>query len=305
VNDGKQPVKGRTMKELVVISGKGGTGKTSVTASLAVLAGRSVIADCDVDAADLDLILSPKVRRRRDFRSGNEAVIRPEDCAGCGQCQSLCRFDAVRKKSGLSGKAVFSIDPISCEGCGVCVRFCPQQAIDFPERTSGEWMISDTRCGPMVHARLNVAAENSGKLVSTVRREARRIAEEEKRSLILVDGPPGIGCPVIASLTGATQVLIVTEPTVSGEHDLERVLSLARHFKIPAAVCVNKWDLNGGMAERIEKKAAEAGARITGRIRYDASVTSAQMQEKAVVETPSPCAEDIRRIWDQLNLRED
>jgi len=290
------------MQELVVISGKGGTGKTSVTASLAVLAGCPVIADCDVDAADLHLILSPRVMERHDFRSGNEAVIRPEDCTGCGVCLSHCRFDAVRKTLDAAGKDVFSIDPASCEGCGVCVRFCPQQAIDFPERLCGEWMISDTRCGPMVHARLNIAAENSGKLVSTVRREARRIAGEEKRPLILVDGPPGIGCPVIASVTGATQVLIVTEPTVSGEHDLERVLALARHFKIPAAVCVNKWDLNEEMAERIEKQAEQAGARIAGRIRYDQSVTSAQMQEKAVVETPSPCAEDIRHIWNELNL---
>jgi MinD superfamily P-loop ATPase len=290
------------MKELVVISGKGGTGKTSVTASFAMLAGRSVIADCDVDAADLHLILSPRVKERHDFRSGNEAVIRQEDCTGCGACLSNCRFDAVRRNGDSAEKAIFYIDPVSCEGCGVCVRFCPQQAIDFPERPCGEWMVSETRCGPMVHARLNVAAENSGKLVSTVRREARRIAGEENRSLILVDGPPGIGCPVIASVTGATQVLIVTEPTVSGEHDLERVLSLARHFNIPAAVCVNKWDLNGGMTERIEKKAAEAGARITGRIRYDPSVTSAQMQEKAVVETTSPCAEDIRNIWNELDL---
>jgi MinD superfamily P-loop ATPase len=290
------------MKELVVISGKGGTGKTSLAASLAVLSGRSVIADCDVDAADLHLILSPQVRERRDFLSGNEAVIREQDCLGCGECLSLCRFDAVKRKNGPDGKAVYTIDPASCEGCGVCVRFCPPKAIDFPERLCGEWMVSDTRAGPMVHARLNIAAENSGKLVSTVRREARRIAGEENRSLILVDGPPGIGCPVIASVTGATKVLIVTEPTVSGEHDLERVLALARHFKIPAAVCVNKWDLNGEMTERIEKKAAEAGARVTGRIRYDQSVTSAQMQEKAVVETPSPCAEDIRAIWDHLNL---
>jgi MinD superfamily P-loop ATPase len=290
------------MKELVVISGKGGTGKTSLAASLAVLSGRSVIADCDVDAADLHLILSPQVRERRDFLSGNEAVIREQDCLGCGECLSLCRFDAVKRKNGPDGKAVYTIDPASCEGCGVCVRFCPPKAIDFPERLCGEWMVSDTRAGPMVHARLNIAAENSGKLVSTVRREARRIAGEENRSLILVDGPPGIGCPVIASVTGATKVLIVTEPTVSGEHDLERVLALARHFKIPAAVCVNKWDLNGEMTERIEKKAAEAGARVTGRIRYDQSVTSAQKQEKAVVETPSPCAEDIRAIWDHLNL---
>ncbi|MDO9585568.1 MAG: 4Fe-4S binding protein, partial [Syntrophales bacterium] len=203
---------------------------------------------------------------------------------------------------GAAGEAFFSIDPVSCEGCGVCVRFCPEKAIDFPERLCGEWMVSDTRCGPMVHARLGVAAENSGKLVSTVRREARRIAEENGHSMVLVDGPPGIGCPVIASITGASLVFVVTEPTVSGEHDLERVLSLARHFTIPAAVCVNKWDINAEMTKRIEDKARRAGALIAGRIRYDRAVTLAQMQELAVVETEAPCAEDIRQIWNQIGL---
>lgn len=195
------------MKELVIISGKGGTGKTSVTASFALLADRPVIADCDVDAADLHLVLSPRIAERHEFRNGHEAVIRQDDCVGCGACLAHCRFNAVRLNGKTTGKAMFSIDPFACEGCGVCVRFCPAQAIDFPERICGEWMVSDTRCGPMVHARLGIASENSGKLVSTVRREARRIAEEEHRSLAIVDGPPGIGCPVIASVTGASLVL--------------------------------------------------------------------------------------------------
>ncbi len=292
------------VKELVVISGKGGTGKTSVAAAFAVLAERPVIADCDVDAADLHLVLSPQVKDRHEFRSGHQAVVRQADCTGCGICRDLCRFDAVRVDEHASDKPTFSVDPISCEGCGVCVRFCPAQAIDFPERRCGEWMVSETRCGPMVHARLDVAAENSGKLVSTVRREARRIAEAEHRPLIIVDGPPGIGCPVIASVTGASQVLVVTEPTVSGEHDLERVLSLARHFTIPAAICVNKWDINSEMTERIENRARESGARVAGRVRYDRAVTSAQLQEQAVVETSTPAAEDIRHIWHELKLQE-
>jgi MinD superfamily P-loop ATPase len=331
------------MQELVIISGKGGTGKTSVTASLAVLADRLVIADCDVDAADLHLVLSPRIIERHEFRSGHEAVIRQQDCIGCGACLAHCRFGAVvqysaeerqplageansacqdcdlclrscsartndiiramREMSGDGGGAHFIIDPVSCEGCGVCVRFCPVGAMDFPERLCGEWMVSETRCGPMVHARLGVAAENSGKLVSTVRREARRIAEAENRSLIIVDGPPGIGCPVIASVSGATLVLAVTEPTVSGEHDLERVLSLTRHFNIPTAVCVNKWDLNPEMTARIENKARRAGARVVSRIRYDRAVTLAQMQERAVVETEAPCVEDIKRIWGELGLQ--
>jgi MinD superfamily P-loop ATPase len=292
------------VKELVVISGKGGTGKTSLTASFALLADRPVIADCDVDAADLHLLLSPRVSERQEFRSGHEAVIRQADCIACGACLAYCRFEAVRMNGQGAGEATFSIDPLSCEGCGVCFRFCPVEAIDFPERLGGEWMVSETRCGPMVHARLGVAAENSGKLVSTVRREARRIAEEKGHPLVLVDGPPGIGCPVIASVTGASLALAVTEPTVAGEHDLERVLSLARHFAIPAAVCVNKWDLNAEMTERIENKAYRAGARVVGRIRYDRTVTLAQMQERAVVETDGPAAEDVRNIWNHLGLQE-
>jgi MinD superfamily P-loop ATPase len=290
------------MRELVVISGKGGTGKTSLTASFAVLAERPVIVDCDVDAADLHLVLAPRIRERHEFHSGRKAAIRPLDCSGCGTCLDVCRFEAVQKTTRKDGTVTYAIDPVVCEGCGVCVRFCPERAIDFPESLSGEWMVSDTRCGPMVHARLGIAAENSGKLVSTVRSEARRIAEWEKRSLIIVDGPPGIGCPVIASLTGATVVLVVTEPTVSGEHDLERVLSLARHFDIPAAVCVNKWDLNPEMTERIEDKARRVDARVVGRIRYDRAFTLAQMQVLAVVETDAPCVEDIRGIWSQLAL---
>jgi MinD superfamily P-loop ATPase len=290
---------GSKIQELVVISGKGGTGKTSLTASFAVLSGKAVVADCDVDAADLHLVLPPHIRQRHDFYSGNEAVIRSAECIRCGKCKELCRFEAVT----TDGEGdTYGIDPVSCEGCGVCVRFCPVGAIDFPERMCGEWMVSDTRCGPMVHARLGVAAENSGKLVSTVRSEARRIAEDEGHGLVIVDGPPGIGCPVIASLTGTSLALVVTEPTVSGEHDLERVLALARHFEVPAVVCVNKWDLNPAMAERIETMALRAGARIAGRIRYDTAVTAAQMLEKAVVEIDAPSAVDIRQVWESLGL---
>ena len=288
------------MHELVVISGKGGTGKTSLAASFAVLADRPVVADCDVDAADLHLVLSPRIKERHEFRSGHTAVIRQADCTGCGACLAQCRFDAVKLDEGSADMARFSINPVACEGCGACVRFCPVKAIDFPDRLCGEWMVSDTRCGPMVHARLGVAAENSGQRVSTVRREARRIAEEKNHSLLIVDGPPGIGCPVIASVTGASLVLVVTEPSVSGEQDLERVLSLARHFSIPAAVCVNKWDINPEMTKRIEHKASQAGARIAGRVRYDRLVTLAQMQERAVVEIDAPSAGDVRHIWNQL-----
>ena len=283
----------------MVISGKGGTGKTSILASFAVLSGRTVLADCDVDAADLHLVLAPEVRRREVFRSGNEAVIRPELCDGCGKCAELCRFAAISRAGNDGGR--FRIDPTACEGCGVCVHHCPQGAIEFPERVCGEWFVSATRCGPMVHARLRPAAENSGKLVATVRQEARRLAESEGFDQVLVDGPPGIGCPVISSVTGAAAVLAVSEPTVSGGHDLLRVLELCRHFSIPAAVCMNKWDLNPQMTERIEGQAASGGARVLGRIPYDRAVTAAQLEARTVVELGGPAAEAIRRIWERFN----
>ena len=293
--------KGKAITEWVVISGKGGTGKTSITASFAALAaGRAVLADCDVDAADLHLVLTPEILERHDFVNGREAVIRADDCAGCGVCADLCRFDALRQARHPSGKAIYKIDPIGCEGCGVCVRFCPSKAIDFPDRLCGEWMLSDTRCGPMVHACLYAAAENSGKLVATVRREARRIAEAKDLPLIITDGPPGIGCPVIALLTGASKVLAVTEPTVSGEHDLERVLQLTRFFEVPVAVCVNKWDINPDVTERIERKAENLGAACIGRVRYDKAVTTAQIQRKSVVEIESAAGDDIRQIWEEM-----
>ena len=291
------------MKELVILSGKGGTGKTSITASFAMLAQRPVVADCDVDAADLHLVLAPILRERHEFMSGHQAIIMAEVCCNCGVCLPECRFDAIRPPAPKDGHDTYWIDPTACEGCGVCLKTCPMDVIDFPERRCGEWMISDAVCGPMVHARLGVAAENSGKLVTTVRREARRIAEQGDHPLIIVDGPPGIGCPVIASVTGATQVLIVTEPSVSGEHDMERVLALTQHFGIATSVCVNKWDINVEMTHRIEAIARQAKAKVVGRIRYDASVSQAQIQERAVVETSCPCAQDIREVWRELDLQ--
>lgn len=283
--------------ELVIISGKGGTGKTSVAASLAMLAENVVVADCDVDAADLHLVLKPETLERQMFSSGHEAVIRGDLCNGSGNCRNVCRFGAVI--AGEDGSASV-IDPFACEGCGVCVEFCPSRAITFPERQCGEWFVSTTPSGPMVHARLGIAAENSGKLVSTVRSEAKKIAARTNSGLILIDGPPGIGCPVIAAITGATGVLVVTEPTVSGAHDMKRVLELAAHFQIPVAVCVNRWDLNPEGAEQIESDARHHGAVIAGRIRYDTTVTRAQVEGRTVVELGGDAADDIRDVWKNL-----
>ena len=284
------------MKELVIISGKGGTGKTSITASFAVLAKDAVVADCDVDAADLHLILEPEVKEKEEFYSGKLAHIDINKCLACGVCEEYCRFEAILHDS--IGKYI--VDPNNCEGCGVCVRFCPSNAISFNDRLCGDWMISQTRRGSMAHAKLGIAAENSGKLVSTVRKNAQELAEKNNTPLIIIDGPPGIGCPVIASVTGASIVLVVTEPTVSGAHDMLRVLKLTKHFGIPTLICVNKWDLNQDMTESIEKSAREHNATVVGRVRYDNMVSKAQIEKKAIIETDAPSAEDIRNIWKNI-----
>jgi MinD superfamily P-loop ATPase len=291
------PMVGRRIPELVVISGKGGTGKTSLVASFSVLARNLVLADCDVDAADLYLVLEPHDTETHGFKSGHEAIVRADRCLLCGTCEDVCRFGAVTFEPGVPDAA---IDPLACEGCGVCVEFCPSKAIDFEERRCGEWFVSTTRSGPMVHARLDIAAENSGKLVSTVRSEARELAARKGAAAILIDGPPGIGCPVIAAITGATGVLVVTEPTISGDHDMDRVLALANHFGIPTAVCINRWDINPEGAARIEIRARDRGAVLAGLVRYDPAVTTAQVEGRAVVEIGGDAADDIRTVWDNV-----
>lgn len=285
------------MKELVVISGKGGTGKTSTVASFAALAPRPVLADCDVDAADLHLILSPTIRDRADFVGGNRAAIDPERCMSCGVCQEYCRFDAIHP----TPEGGYRVDPIACEGCGVCARLCPGEAIDFGAAVNGEWFVSDTRHGPMVHARLGIAEENSGKLVTLVRKKARETAEQLGLNLIVADGSPGVGCPVMASLTGADAVLLVTEPTPSGFHDLDRVVELLSRFRLPAMVCVNKADLNLELTEQIEKYAIERGLQVAGRIPYSPAVTEAQTAGLSVVEYgDDDAAASLRTIWDRV-----
>lgn len=289
------------MKELVVISGKGGTGKTSIVASFAALAERAVLADCDVDAADLHLVMAPKVQQEQDFSGGVQARIQPEPCMQCGMCQDFCRFDAIRQGAGGDDPNAFSVDPLACEGCGVCAHFCPGGAIELNPAINGQWFISETRHGPMVHARLGVAEENSGKLVSLLRQEAKKTAEKHDADLIIIDGSPGIGCAVIASITNADLTLVITEPTLSGMHDLGRVADLTRHFGIPTLVCINKWDLNPEIASEIEKQATDRGLRVIGRVRYDRAVTEAQVQGVSVVEaSDNGAAADIRQSWEAV-----
>jgi len=288
------------MKELVVISGKGGTGKTSIVASFGALAESKVLADCDVDAADLHLVLAPEIEHTEDFSGGKRAEILADKCVACGDCFEACRFDAIKRKTDLDEvvSMSFEIDPISCEGCGVCVRVCPVDAIAFEPVINGQWYRSMTRHGPMVHAKLGIAEENSGKLVSLVRNHAKKTAEENNLELVIIDGSPGIGCPVIASITGADLVLVVTEPTKSGQHDLQRVAELTKHFGIKTLVCVNKWDLNPDITADIEAQAQQYGAKVAGRVRYDNAITEAQIRKLSVVEySKNGVAEDIRNLW--------
>jgi MinD superfamily P-loop ATPase len=295
------------MTELVVCSGKGGTGKTSVVAGLASLAESFVLADADVDAANLHLVLAPVREQTWPFTAGHAARIRAQACAGCGTCHALCRFGAVARREPPAGGGIFTVDPLLCEGCGVCVRFCPEGAIDFPSRTCGELAVSRTPHGPLVHAALAVGAENSGKLVSLVRAEARRLAAAATVDLILVDGPPGIGCPASAAMTGADLILLVTEPSQSALHDLHRAADLAAHFDVPAVVCINKCDLSPPLTAVIADHCRDRGLPLVGRIPFDARVSAAQAAGCSLIDLAphSDAADALMATWcrvqDHLN----
>jgi MinD superfamily P-loop ATPase len=285
------------VKEIVILSGKGGTGKTSITASFAALADKPVLVDCDVDAADLHLVLEPKKTEAHEFMGGRVAIIDADKCTACGACAEVCRFDAISEHDGL-----YRVDEMECEGCGVCQLVCPVDAIDLVDTVSGQWFLSQTRFGPMVHARLSAGGENSGKLVTLSRKEAREVAQNAGSQLIITDGPPGIGCPVIASLADANHVVVVTEPTVSGIHDLQRVAKLTVHFRVPASIIINKYDINEEKAAEIDEFAKSHDLEVLGKVAYDPIVTAAQLEGKSIVEYCSAGISDtLRDIWGRVS----
>lgn len=269
------------MKEIVIISGKGGTGKTSITASFAYLGGKDIVAaDCDVDAADMHLLLLPDFAKSEDFYSGVIANINQDKCTQCGECAEICRFNAIPIINEQ-----YIIMPLNCEGCGYCARVCPTEAITMEEQNVGKWHISETKVGnTLVHARLGIGAENSGKLVAKVKNEAGRIAKESDKDFVLVDGSPGIGCPVVSSLSGADFVVLVTEPTVSGIHDLKRVYELVNKFKIKAGCIINKSDLNLQISDEIERYLKKENIIHISNLPYDETFTMAMTNGQTIVE---------------------
>lgn len=284
------------MKEIVIISGKGGTGKTVITASMAALAKNKVMGDCDVDASNLYLLLHPEVKEKHDFYAGLLPGMDLTKCNQCGLCQEVCRFDAIEV---FQGQTV--IDSVSCEGCGLCALVCPQQAIQMKENQCGEWYISETKYGPLVYARLGIAEENSGKLVSLVRQKAQEIARKKNLELIIIDGPPGIGCPLIASISGANLAVVVTEPTLSGIHDLERVIKVTQHFGVKSVVIINKFDLNLENSSRIEEFCGQNSILIIGKIHFDNIITEALIKGLPVVEySDNTVAKEITYIWQKI-----
>ncbi len=290
------------MKQIAILSGKGGTGKTTITASFAVLAENIVVADCDVDAPDLHMLLHPKIIKTQEFKGSKLAVINEAICIKCGLCREKCRFEAITQN--------FTVDPFSCEGCGVCKVICPVNAITLMEKISGRAYISKIKYGFMSHALLSPGEANSGKLVTLVRQNARVLAEKENSSII-IDSPPGIGCPVIASVVGVDAGLVVAEPTISGIHDLKRVLQLLAHFKVPPFVCINMYDINEDNARKIESFCKENGIKVVGRIPFSPIVTEAMVNGKPILEytngskNGSKIAREIRNVWENVlfNIR--
>lgn len=280
-------------KELVIISGKGGTGKTCITASFGYLSTSKVMADCDVDAADLHIILQPRIEEKHEFRGGEKASINPFRCIKCGLCSEVCRYEAITEN--------LTVDGFSCEGCAVCYHVCPEQAITMEESLNGHWFVSESRFGPMVHAALLPGEENSGKLVALVRNQANALAKRLSKDLVVVDGAPGVGCPVISSITGADHVMVVTEPTLSGLHDMQRAISLVKNFNINITAVINKFDINIDVSNKIEQWLDQNSVNLGGKIPYDPNVIKSMVMKKTVVESGNgPANDSVRQLWDYM-----
>ena len=287
------------MKEIIVLSGKGGTGKTSIVGSFAHLAPSKVLLDCDVDASDLHLLLAPQINEEHPFTSGLTARVERDTCSGCGMCAELCQFEAVAMEQERA-----QIVPFSCEGCGVCSHFCPENAIVMDSNHCGTWYISDTAYGPFVHSQLFAGEDNSGKLVAHIKREARKVAEAKAADLLLIDGSPGVACPVIASLSGVDMALVVTEPSQSGKHDLERILDLTIHFKVKTVLCINKWDLHPELSAEIEALALKRNVELLGKVPFDPAVIDCQIEGIPVTASQvSLAAYSIKDMWNKLAAR--
>lgn len=278
------------MKQILVISGKGGTGKTMLASSFAVLDEKKVIADCDVDAADMHLVLAPKIIEEKDFKGGKKAFIDTGACISCKRCRAECVFEAISEN--------YEVDEYLCEGCGLCARICPANAVTLKNTDAGKWFVSATKYGKLIHAELKPGADNSGKLVTLIRKEAEKTAAEEKADYIIIDGPPGTGCPVMASLTGVDTAVVITEPSVSGVHDFKRLMQVIKNFKIKAGLVINKYDINPEKTEELEKEALKNGVQIFGKISFDLMVNDSIIQGTApVVGASESTKKEIKNIW--------
>jgi MinD superfamily P-loop ATPase len=285
------------MKQLAVVSGKGGTGKTTVTAALSILSTNKVLVDCDVDASNLHLILNPEIQMWTDFYSGKAASINPALCTKCGICIDTCRFDAINRN--------FEVEKVSCEGCGACEVVCPENAVSLYSNHAGKWFMSNTDWGTLIHAELGIAEDNSGKLVSCIRQKAESVAEQHNNELIIIDGPPGIGCPVIASITGVDHVLITTEPTQSGLHDALRVKKVAENFNISCSLCINKSDLNLEMSEQIKEECKTNSIDYIGSIPFRNEVVDAMITggHDFFNILPLEVTNSLKNIWEKLKIK--
>jgi MinD superfamily P-loop ATPase len=288
------------MKEITILSGKGGTGKTTVTAAIASIARNAVFCDNDVDAADLHLIFNPKIKKTYTFESGNKAEIDPGDCTYCGICSDYCRFDAIHVNS--SGQ--YEVNPFQCEGCRLCERVCPTEAITMIENKNNFWYISETRFGTLVHAKMGHGEENSGKLVTEVRRKAKEIAKFTNAEFIINDGPPGIGCTAIASITGTDLVLMIVEPTLSGLHDSARLIKLIDSFKIPVHAVINKFDINPEITTQVENYLAEKQIPLAGKLPFDTKMVTSMVKGKTIVEfaPDDKISKEFGLIWNNITL---